>query len=84
MPGGLPGVQRQYQSPLWNLRSLRLLPHVGRLLQRDMHHREFGCEQLRRLRKHLPRIDTVLRSGRLYLECVCLGSDIVRRCLRRH
>ena len=30
MPGGLPRVQRQHQPPLWKLRSLRLLPLVGR------------------------------------------------------
>ena len=50
MPGGLPGVQRQHESSLWKLRSLRLLPHVGRMLQRDMHRCEFGPAQLRRLR----------------------------------
>ena len=63
MRGGLPGVQRQHQPPLWKLRSLRLLPHVGGLLQRDMHHCEFGFAQLRRLRKRLPRIDPDLHPG---------------------
>ena len=60
MPGSLPRMQRQHQPPLWNLRSLRLLPHVGGLLQRDMHFCEFGSAQLRRLRKRLPRIGTDL------------------------
>ena len=84
MPGGLPRVQRQHQPTLWNLRSLCLLPHVGGLLQRDMHRREFGFEQLRCLRKRLSRIDAVLQSGHLYCDCVCRRSDIVRRCLRQH
>ena len=60
MPGGLPGVQRQHQPPLWKLRNLRLLPHGDGLLQRDMHRPEFGSEQLRRLRKRLRRIDADL------------------------
>ena len=63
MPGGLPRVQRQHQPPLRKLRSVRLLPHVGRLLQRNMHRCEFGSAQLRRLRKRLPRIDSGLRPG---------------------
>jgi len=53
MPGGVPGLQRQYQSPLWNLRSVRLLPHIVGLLQRHVHVREFGSEQLRRVRIRL-------------------------------
>ena len=63
MPNGVPRVQRQHQPPLWNLRILRLLPHVGRLLQRDMHHREFGFAKLRRLRKRLRRLDPGLHPG---------------------
>ena len=38
----------------------RLLSDGGGLLQRDMHRPEFGSEQLRRLRKRLPRIDADL------------------------
>ena len=60
MPGGLPGVQRQHQPPLWKLWNLRLLPHGDGLLQRDLHLPEFGSEQLRRLRKRLRRIGPVL------------------------
>ena len=60
MRGGLPGVQRQHQPPLWKLWRLRLLSDGGGLLQRDMHGPEFGSEQLRRLRKRLPRIDADL------------------------
>ena len=63
MPGGLPGVQRQHQPPLWKLRSLRLLSHGDGLLQRDMHLREFGSAQLRRLRKRLRRIDPICNQG---------------------
>ena len=57
MPLRLPRLQRQHQSPLWKLWSLCLLRDRGGVLQRDMHKREFGFEQLRRLRKHLPRIN---------------------------
>jgi hypothetical protein len=53
MPGGLPGVQRQHQPPLWKLWSLRLLRLEDSMLQRDMQQREFGSAQLRRLRKRL-------------------------------
>ena len=60
MPGGLPGVQRQHQPPLWKLRSLRLLRLWNGLLQRDMHRCEFRSEQLRRLRIRLRRADTDL------------------------
>jgi hypothetical protein len=60
MPGGLPGLQRQHQSPLWQLWKLRLLPHGDSLLQRDMHQPEFGSAQLRRVRERLPRIDADL------------------------
>ena len=65
MRGGLPRLQWQHQPPLWKLRILCLLPHVGRLLQWDMHHREFGFAQLRRLRKCLRRIDAGLHPGDL-------------------
>ena len=84
MPGGLPGVQRQHQPPLWKLRKLHLLRHGDGLLQRDMHRSEFGSVQLRRLRKRLPRIVALLQSGCLYCEWVCRRSDILRRCLLRH
>ena len=84
MPGGLPRVQRQHQPPLWNLRSLFLLPHVVGMLQRDMHRCEFGSEQLRRLRIRLPRVNAVLQSRHLCCDCVCRRSDILRRCLRQH
>jgi len=60
MPGRLPVGQRQHQPPLWKLRKLRLLPHGDGLLQRDLHLPEFGCEQLRRLRVRLRRIDADL------------------------
>jgi hypothetical protein len=60
MPGGLPGVQRQHQPSLWELRKRRLLSDGDGLLQRDMYQREFRSEQLRRLRKRLPRIDANL------------------------
>src|SRR3954453_9404130 len=63
MPGSLPRVQRQHQPTLWKLRSVRLLPHVGRLLQRNMHRCEFGSAQLRCLRKRLPRISPDLQPG---------------------
>ena len=84
MRGGLPRLQRQHQPPLWKLRILCLLPHVVGMLQRGTHHREFGSEQLRRLRKRLPRIGALLQSGRLYFERVCRRSDILRRSLRKH
>ena len=84
MPGSLPGVQRQHQPPLWKLRSLCLLRHVGGVLQWNMHRGEFRSEQLRRLWKRLSSIGAVLQSGRLYRECVRLGSNILRRCLRQH
>ena len=54
---GLPGLQRQHQSSLWQLWKLRLLSHIVDLLQRDMHLPEFRSAQLRRLRKRLRRID---------------------------
>ena len=54
MPRGLPRVQRQHQPPLRKLWSLRLLHRGDGMLQRDMYPREFGPEQLRRLRKRLP------------------------------
>ena len=57
MPGGLPVGQRQHQPPLWKLRILLRLRHGDGLLQRDMYHREFGSEQLRRLWKRLRPID---------------------------
>jgi hypothetical protein len=60
MHGGLPGVQRQHQSPLWKLWKLRLLSDVGGLLQRDVHVPEFRSCQLRRMRKRLPRIGAEL------------------------
>ena len=63
MPGSLPRMQRQHQPTLRKLRSVRLLPHVGRLLQRNMHRCEFGFEQLRRMRTRLPRIGAVLHPG---------------------
>ena len=63
MRGGLPRLQRQYQSTLWNLWVLCLLPNVGGLLQWGLHRCEFGFEKLRRLRKYLPRIDPGLQSG---------------------
>ena len=84
MPGGLPRVQRQHEPALWTLRSLRLLPHVGRLLQRNMHQREFGSTQLRRVRKRLPRVGALLQSGHLYFDRVWRRSDIVQRSLRQH
>jgi hypothetical protein len=60
MPGGLPGLQRHYQSTLWKLWSLRLLSDVDVLLQRHMHGPEFRSAKLRRLRIFLPRIDSDL------------------------
>jgi hypothetical protein len=63
MSGGLPRLQRQHQPTLWKLWSLRLLRDGNGLLQRDMHRREFGCEQLRCLRKRLWRIDPALHPG---------------------
>ena len=84
MRGGLPRLQRQHQSTLWNLWIRCLLPHVGRLLQRDMHPREFRFAQLRRMRQRLRRIDTDLQSGRLYCDYVCRRPDILRRSLRQH
>jgi hypothetical protein len=65
MRGGLPGVQWQHQPTLWKLRSLYMLPLGDGLLQRDLHLREFRSEQLRRLRKRLPRIDPDLQPGRM-------------------
>ena len=88
---GLPGLQRQHQSTLRNLWVLCLLPDVGRMLQRDMHHREFRFAQLRRLRKHLPRFDADLHprdlrqllAGRYKLQRnLCLASVRLRQ-LRR-
>jgi hypothetical protein len=63
MPGGLPGVQRQHQPTLWNLRSLRLLHDVRSLLQRSMHQREVGSTQLRRVRQCLRRINSGVHPG---------------------
>ena len=63
MRGGLPRLQRQHQSTLWKLWSLRLLRRGNGLLQRDMHLPGFGSEQLRRLRERLPRIDPGLHPG---------------------
>jgi hypothetical protein len=54
-----------------------MLSHGISLLQRDVHHREFGCEQLRRLRKRLPRSDADLHSGRLRRESVWPRSDVL-------
>ena len=68
MPGGLPSVQRQHQPTLWKLRKLLRLHYGDGLLQRGMHQRDFGSEQLRRLRKRLPRIGSDVQSGRLYCE----------------
>jgi hypothetical protein len=61
MPGRLPSMQRQHQSPLWKLWSLRLLRDGGGVLQRDMYLAEFGSAQLRSLRTRLPGVDTRLR-----------------------
>ena len=60
MPGGLPCVQRQHQPTLRKLRSLRLLHHVGRMLQREVHRIEFRSEKLRCVRICLSRIDANL------------------------
>ena len=80
MPGSLPGVQRQHQPTLWKLRSLRLLPHVVGVLQRDMHRREFGSSQLRRLRKRLRRIDPALHPGHMR-QLPADRANILQRCL---
>ena len=46
MPGRLPGVQRQHQSPLWKMRKLRLLSDFRHLLQRDLHRLEVRSTEL--------------------------------------
>ena len=81
MPRGMPRVQRQHQPTLWKLRSLRLLRLVGRLLQRDMHLREFGSKQLRRLRQRLPCIDAHLQPGDM--RQLPAGPYSLQRCLHR-
>ena len=63
MCDGLPGVQRQHQSTLWKLRSLRLLRYGAGLLQWDLHLPEFGSEKLRRLRIRVRRADADLHPG---------------------
>ena len=80
MPGGLPRLQRQHQPTLWKLWSVRLLPHVFGLLQRNMHRCEFGSAQLRHLRKRLPRIDPALHPGDMR-QLPVVRSNILQRCL---
>ena len=81
MPGGLPGVQRQHQPPLWKLRSLCLLPHGDSLLQRGMHELEFGSAQLRRLRIRLCRVGANLQPGDM--QWVSSGCHKLLRCLHQ-